>query len=361
MAITIDREAMMITSKVFLIIFIIAILIINGLLLAKHVRKTYFWNSPKNLTFISMAIGDIFLALFPLVVEAKFIFDFDMSMADNCSLNLAYESYMYHLIHFVYGVSLVLLNVEILFRLRLQYFVFLKKYLVPVLGSCIPWFLGLIIVLPLCLSHTYRCKTWYTVETFSVTVIVPACLALTTSCVSFFLKCHKDKASAVKSNPDVNLTQAPDNRPNVYSKSQTSTTVQLSQEQQIFIETGQQPEQKDSSLDRKQQQQLFLDREEPHHPILIQATQPQKLSRRQNKNPVYTSQANPKKEQLRILIVSIVFFFMVIPFAALKIYLHFSYIDDRDTYILLYRIFYWMMLSRSFLTPIIFLVFKVKK
>ncbi|KAH9492308.1 hypothetical protein Btru_024652 [Bulinus truncatus] len=153
------EEGFIKANKGLSVIFIILIAAINLLLVVKHVRKPNFYYSPKNMIIISLAIGDFLLADFPLIVLAKRYFQTEEDQL-SCSLFITYQTYKNYLIHFVYGVGLITLGAELIIRHRLKEVLYRPARAVA--ASCVPWFLGLVVVLPLCMSGVdySNCQVW---------------------------------------------------------------------------------------------------------------------------------------------------------------------------------------------------------
>ncbi|CAG5118068.1 unnamed protein product [Candidula unifasciata] len=141
-------------NKSLIVCFIITILLANFYLIYVTVRKGGFFYRAKSLTMISMAIGDIFLALFPLIVLARGIFE-GPELSLPCSTTRASTVYLKFLIHFVYGFGLITLAVELVHRYKTQQKQekTTRNIIQSVIYSAVPWLLGLIVVLPLTLAN----------------------------------------------------------------------------------------------------------------------------------------------------------------------------------------------------------------
>ncbi|KAH9507271.1 hypothetical protein Btru_056787 [Bulinus truncatus] len=135
----------------------------------------------KATAFISLAIGDIILALFRLVVLARTFLELGLYVT-TCTLSIACVTYYSYLIHFVYGVvgsvpwvhGLVVGSVPCIFGL--------------VVGS-VSWIFGLVIALPLCMDRVdyEHCINHQSVKSMIiVSVFLPELLALV---VNFILTC----------------------------------------------------------------------------------------------------------------------------------------------------------------------------
>ncbi|CAL1543980.1 unnamed protein product [Lymnaea stagnalis] len=192
-----DLDAYRIAYKALYIIFIILILLANGLLIFKNVRKCEFMYKPKTLTILSLAVGDVFLALFPMVVQTKFYFG-DYAMTGlSCSTSLASLVYTPYLVTFVYGTGLMVLGFEIIQSQKSSPTNKNTQIIYSLGYSSFPWILGLIIVLPLGMAN-YNVDMCQGTQTLGqaralvvIGIILPACGAVFTS---IFVKNRKSQA-----------------------------------------------------------------------------------------------------------------------------------------------------------------------
>ncbi|CAL1547987.1 unnamed protein product, partial [Lymnaea stagnalis] len=85
------------------IIFIILIVLANSFLIFKNLRKCDFMYKPKTLTILSLATGDVLMALFPMVVHTLFVFEEEdvLSLIKACRLLMTSDVYQSYLINFV--------------------------------------------------------------------------------------------------------------------------------------------------------------------------------------------------------------------------------------------------------------------
>ncbi|XP_059176851.1 uncharacterized protein LOC131956434 [Physella acuta] len=189
---SVDVEAVQYATKALLISFIIVITISNGALVIKIMRRKHFLYSPKHLLLISLAVGDIFLALFALVIQAKLMFQMHELGLEECRKGIYSNVYANYLPNFVYGFGLVVLSVEFVYRRRSKRrrttgnYELLRSFLI----SSLPWFHGLyLIVLPQTFAGVdlNTCRLSFTLERTSgqivVSMVLPACLALITAVV----------------------------------------------------------------------------------------------------------------------------------------------------------------------------------
>ncbi|CAL1546470.1 unnamed protein product, partial [Lymnaea stagnalis] len=185
---------------------IILLLLANGLLIFKNVRKCDFMYKLKTLTILSLAVGDGLMALYPMAVFTRILFsDF---RPNSCSLIATCTVYMPYLITFVYGLGLMVLGLELVQHHKISSLSKNSKLICSLIASSIPWILGLIIILPLGLANIDMdtCERSQTIDQFKALIvlgiILPACGAVITS---FIVKC-KDQAryqQLVSSNPQV--------------------------------------------------------------------------------------------------------------------------------------------------------------
>ncbi|BFZ13192.1 hypothetical protein BsWGS_16231 [Bradybaena similaris] len=140
-------------NKGLTVCFILAILFANIFLIYTTVRKSKFLYKPKSLLLISMAIGDIFLALFPMVVLARALFE-GTELELSCVTATASTVYLKFLIHFVYGFGLITMAVELVcrYKTRQKPAKDVRDVVRSLIFSAVPWFLGLIIILPITFS-----------------------------------------------------------------------------------------------------------------------------------------------------------------------------------------------------------------
>ncbi|XP_055890205.1 uncharacterized protein LOC129927022 [Biomphalaria glabrata] len=333
----------------FGVIFIIFILAANTLLLAKQCRKPGFYFSPKNMIIISLAVGDIIFALFPLVVNAKLLFDFHLRVANGCSVIIAADAYANYLIQFVYGVGLLVIGADIIFRYNLQHCLNRYKLLASILASCTPWIFGLLIVLPLCLTmdNSRSCMTLHSIETkTSVSVFLPASLALISSIAILFFNWEGY-------NDSDNIETAAVNLQNI---SASASGEALSRDaiplRQLNHDQHQNP------IDCEQRSPLVTEPSQPlkHRVNLQQSHYPES----ERLNFVCYSQSNLTKEKIRLVVIAFVYVLMVLPFSIHEIYVHKEWIIDPDVRKMVKEVVTWLIIARSFVTPVILTFFRVR-
>ncbi|XP_059176858.1 uncharacterized protein LOC131956438 [Physella acuta] len=172
--------------KAILIILIISITASSVYLIVKIMRQKQYQYSPKYLLLVSLAVGDILLALFALVVRVQSLFRKTESGLETCRLNFYSDMYSNHFINFVYGVGLIVLAAEFVYRRRCNrprtttHFDLVRSFVICI----VPWLLGLIVMLPLGLAGVdlETCNVYAGLEItraqIVVSTILPACLAV---------------------------------------------------------------------------------------------------------------------------------------------------------------------------------------
>ncbi|CAL1546466.1 unnamed protein product [Lymnaea stagnalis] len=335
-----DPYALNKAMKALNIIFIILILLANGLLIFKNVRKGDFMYKPKTLTILSLAIGDVLLALFPVVVQTNMLFN--IYAGRQCTVIMPADVYMYYLITFVYGCGLVVLGWEILSRQKNPG---LRSMSQALIASSVPWFLGMIIILPLGFANV----DWVTCvgpslaqvrATYIIAVLLPA---IGTVVSSGFVK------SGVLSRVLHTQTGSNSSPPNQFSNPQINAPP-------AYSAHGSYPNY------------------QPQHgytlpPPLVLQTQPgyANVGYQQDRFGNYPTPtmapvvalSNANLEKTRLLVISVVFLLLVTPYA---IYVLACVINDDDldrlgklVYIVLGNLFFYLMLLRPVVTPLLML------
>ncbi|XP_055898463.1 uncharacterized protein LOC106066846 [Biomphalaria glabrata] len=172
-----DYVALSIADKALSVIFIILICVTNIALVGRQLSRPMFYRNAKLMAIISLAVGDIILALFPGVITAKIYFN--QQWIPICRVNLLSSTY-FSLMHFVFGIGLVVLCAESHLR------DFIKKSgketASALVLSSVPWIIGLIVILPLCLvnaEYDFFCRTGVSLKVIiAVSVFVPTSLAV---------------------------------------------------------------------------------------------------------------------------------------------------------------------------------------
>ncbi|RUS90470.1 hypothetical protein EGW08_001738 [Elysia chlorotica] len=107
---------------------------------------------PRHQTLVSLIIGDVFVALFSLVVFARITFENQTFSIIKCREYVLSGAYFSYIMPFVYGVGIVVLALEgILYRRRVRTAPASRSpgALVALAVSTVPWIFGLTIALPL--------------------------------------------------------------------------------------------------------------------------------------------------------------------------------------------------------------------
>ncbi|CAL1543976.1 unnamed protein product, partial [Lymnaea stagnalis] len=379
--------------KALCIIFLLLILFSNVLLILKNAWKLDFYTRPKNQIILSLAIGDILLALFPLIVVAKTLYGDCFTNLKTCSLAMTSDTYMRFLIHFVYGLGVVVLGIELLFRNKIRDMTSSKtaKFIVSIVLSGIPWLLGLIFVLPLCLANIdmTTCSSVQTLHQAEaavvISVILPACAAvvmcIVVNCRAF--PSGQRQQTTATSAPMVTITTSHSSSPlqsgNGFTAPPTNGYYPGNQYPQQPL-PGQHP-----------LQQYPQQRNNPQAHQLYAAQQPQVTQQPHVAQQPYAAQQPPVKQQTyvaqqpytvvqpnqgvyipndagvalskfhreksRLLAIAIVFFLFVAPQAIYQL----SYCLNLNSITMESRIaataisdfVFWLMVIRSFVTPLI--------
>lgn len=328
-----DAYALNTALKALNVIFIILILLTNGLLVFKNVRKCDFMYKTKTMIILSLAVGDILLALFPLVLQTKILFD--IYAGTECSMIKPSEVYMYYLNSFVYGCGLMILGWEILNRdmnsgSR-------NNMLHAILTSSAPWFLGLVIILPLGFTNV----DWLLCvgpsldqvrATYVIANLLPAVGAVVASVfVKTRLSVQERHTQTERNNYPVNqYPNPPLTSPPPYAAQgsypiyqQHEYTTPPSQRYPLQIKPG------------------YNNFGTVPAPVMMQVSAPH----------------NGSLERNRLLVTSVVFFLLVTPFT---IYILAYVINDNDfnhlndlVNVVLGNLFFYLMLLRPVITPVL--------
>ncbi|CAL1543977.1 unnamed protein product [Lymnaea stagnalis] len=382
-----DDAAYAATTKALCIIFLLLILLSNALLVLKNTRKFDFYTRPKNQIILSLAIGDILFALFPLIVVAKTLFGDYLTDIKTCSLAMTSDTYMRFLIHFVYGLGVVVLGIELLFRNKIRDMTASKtaKFIVSIVLSGIPWLLGLIFVLPLCLANIdmTMCSSVQTLDQAKaavvISVILPACAAvamcIVVNCRAFPPAQYQQTTAT--SAPMVMITTS-------HSNSQLQSGNGFTGPPTDGYHPGNQyPQQPIPGQHPLQQYPQQMNNPQAHQPYATQ--QPQVAQQPYAaQQPYFTQQPNVAqqpytvvqpnqgvylqndagmalskfhREKSRLLAIAIVFFFLVVPQAIYQLgytlNLNRISLGSRIAYTAINDFVVWLMVIRSFVTPLI--------
>ncbi|KAK6959674.1 hypothetical protein BgiMline_034835 [Biomphalaria glabrata] len=132
------------TNTALSVVFILLIVLVNGALVALHARRKGFYKNNKSMLKISMAIGNLVLAMFPLIVLAKFYNEDDylpsislLQKVTTCNLVL----------HFINVHCLTLLGADVLIKKAVPEA--FNKLALALLTCSLPWLFSICLVLPL--------------------------------------------------------------------------------------------------------------------------------------------------------------------------------------------------------------------
>ncbi|CAL1543982.1 unnamed protein product [Lymnaea stagnalis] len=191
-----DPDAHITAYKALYIIFIILILLANGLLISKNVSKCDFMYKLKTLTILSLAMGDVLLALFPMVYQTKVLFGDYASTGLSCTTAITSSVYTPFLITFVYGTGLMVLGFEISQSQKSSPTNTNTQIIYSLGYSSFPWMLGLVVVLPLGMAN-FNVDTCQSAQSLSqniasvvIGIILPAFGAVITSIIVKNRKSH---------------------------------------------------------------------------------------------------------------------------------------------------------------------------
>lgn len=324
----VDHEILTKANKGLAIGFIVCISVINILLIIKTAFKKGFIYYPWSLTIISLALGDIFLALYSLVVYCIALFEAE---SYSCRLSVSFLVYIYFLIHCVYGVGMIVLAVEMVIRHKRRFLIRRKptEILIALICSLIPWIVGLGVVIPLTLVGTdwETCTQVLTLERnmarYYGSVIIPAGLAVIVCIV----------ASCIPSTPR-----------GVIYESNTQTTGE------VAIKTNASAEFPMNSTKTKYVMSNQSDKSGVHNEPVYH------IPDGEQEQPIIV---HTGREKIVLVLTSIIFFLCVVPNAAFTIHLLLGIPEDLSVFVysVLTQAFYWLSIFRSLITPLIWLVF----
>ncbi|KAK3722356.1 hypothetical protein RRG08_041959 [Elysia crispata] len=211
---TIDYDAREIAWKVLIVTTIVLTLLWNAALLYKIVRAAggvaailTGQRGPRHQTFVSLIIGDVFVALFTMVIRARVLFENDTSLT--CRSFVLADFYFQFIMPFVYGVGLVVLAVEgMMFRRRARAAHSSQSpgALVSLAISSVPWIFGIIIALPLTIAGADldKCQVNFTLS--RLRAILYVCQLLPVAMAIFFTSlntCSTQNVSAAVANEQI--------------------------------------------------------------------------------------------------------------------------------------------------------------
>uniref|UniRef100_A0A2C9KSV5 G-protein coupled receptors family 1 profile domain-containing protein n=1 Tax=Biomphalaria glabrata TaxID=6526 RepID=A0A2C9KSV5_BIOGL len=340
-----DMNQLLIADQALNVIFILLICLINRALLIIQVKKPKFYQSVKLMMIISLAIGDIILALFPLVVLAKFLFEDDKTFM-TCRLFTYAITYTLYLIHFVYGLGLVVLAAEVFLRNRIRSIHNNYKTISAVGASSVPWLLGLIIILPLCMSkvnYESHCTNSQSLEfMFGVSVFLPVLLSIV---ISIVLNCVH--VPTLQQGQIISTEQQP-----LIVSQQT-----VNQQENIiqYPPQGYAPGNTHyNSLNSNPYPQNAVPYPYPANQQVMNQSSTVNLN--QEDNTIRETPMHQRAEG-KLLIISIIFGFMVVPIALITIRAAHIDWDDSMKKTVVTQFVFWLMVARSCITPLIMISF----
>jgi hypothetical protein len=157
----VDLNELDLADKVLCITFIVLIVFINGILILKIVRKPKFFLSPKFMSLLSLAIADIALALFSILVFTLSEF----GEIDRPTPLVAATIYNDFGINFIYSFGIMTLEFELVFRHKWKYPESTKlQILAALFFASTPWFLVVSSILPVLITNNVVLEDFYTLE-----------------------------------------------------------------------------------------------------------------------------------------------------------------------------------------------------
>lgn len=207
---SIDYKDFDYSSKNVTFCLTVYIFIANSLLIFKTARKRDFLYRPRSFLVISLAIGDIILAFKTFRMKARILFDTSMGKS-GCSSAETSAMYTNYLVHFVYGMGLIALAMELLGRYERRPLVGSTAVVKGIVLSAVPWVLGLAVVLPFTVTETNQCPKFLLTtcvdcgvqDFYSVSVLLPACVAVIVS-----VEMHMKSAPVQQAYQDVTFHRA---------------------------------------------------------------------------------------------------------------------------------------------------------
>ncbi|KAK0065849.1 POU domain class 6 transcription factor 2 [Biomphalaria pfeifferi] len=345
-----DMSQLLLADQELIAIFILLICLINGALLITQVKKPMFYDSVKLMMIISLAIGDIIFALFPLVVLAIQYSEADLTFM-TCRLITIVTTYMSYLIHFVYGLGLVVLAAEVFLRNRIQSIHENNYKIISAVGaSSVPWILGLIIILPLCMSNVNyesQCTNSQSLEfMFGVSVFLPVLLSIV---ISIVLNCVHG--------PTLQQGQiiSTDQQPLIVSE---QTVIQ----QENIIQYPPQRYAPGNTHYNSINSNPCPQNAVPYPPYPYPAnqqvmSQSSTVNLNQGTHTIRETPMHQHAEGQRLLLISIIFGFMVVPIALITIRAAHIDWDDSMKKTVVTQFVFWLMVARSCITPLIMISF----
>ncbi|XP_005103697.1 uncharacterized protein LOC101856675 [Aplysia californica] len=384
----VDIEALSDATKALAVIFILGILASNIFLLFKFLRKGRLLQSQRKFLVMTLAGGDIFLALFSLVILARRAFENVFYIS--CNTDVVSSMYAECFLPFVYGVGIIVLCGELGFRKKLRSLI-PSPYVSSILVAAVPWIAGLILILPLYLAGFDYVSCSYgdslTADRaraiFVFGIVLPSALA-----VIFALMTSCRKGDAISEYYD-----SPQSQGVVFSQAVTTHNAQGFPQQQYYPGPPQQqyypgPPQQQYYPGPPQQQNHPVPppptAQQPYYPA---SQPPAYVSGPQDaglKQPAYPPQPMPptqaviqtpvsstqprsdqqllatvRNEQSTLVLVAVLYAVLSLPFALFI--LGYNLNKDRASLdpipkAIMSNLFQWMLYLRSIVTPIVWII-----
>ncbi|XP_012939628.1 uncharacterized protein LOC106012151 [Aplysia californica] len=393
----VDAEALLKANKALVVIFILGIFASNIFLLFKILRKGRLLQSQSKFLVMTLAAGDIFLALFSLVILARQLYERHIHIS--CNTLIVSMMYSSCFLPFVYGVGIIVLCGELGFRKKLRSLI-PSPYVSSILVAAVPWIAGLILILPLYLAGFDYVSCSYgdsmTINRgraiYVVGIVLPSALA-----VIFALMSSCRKGDAISEYYD-----SPQSQDVVISQAVTTHNTQGFPQQQYYPGPPQQqycpgPPQQQYYPGPPQQQYYPGPPLEKNDPVPLPATaqqpyypasqpppyervpqdpglkqpayppQPMHPTQAVIQTPVSSTQppsdqqllAAVRNEQSTLVKVAVLYAILSLPMALFTL----CYTLNKDriaidqlTYTILIEVFKWMLYLRSIVTPIVWII-----
>lgn len=353
------------SNRALSVCFIILILLANSLLIFKTARACNFIYKPRSLIMISLATGDIIVALFPLVVLAGYYFQ--GPHFTTCATFRVSYTYMNSVIHSVYGFGLMAVAVETVYRYHIQKISEKtgKNIIITILCCAGVWIIGVAVCLSTSLIRADSCSQVTPWREGNIDMIIALAISfaslivcatvvpigLSPSLRSIHHALYRgDTPDVIMSSINEENPQYPINRNG--SEVPTSPTIRcpteyyMTEDKQCSSGTTQ------CFLPAAYHGQKFI----THPCVVISEPVLHPVQTRFARAPILIDAGREKKF---ILIVSAVTFLCVAPQSVLMFSLGFR-LPDYETNTaatILLAFFFWLSVFRSFITPVIWIVY----
>lgn len=312
----IDRDALALSQKILIVAFIIITIVINAEYLFRYVRASKVMSRAGHFGKIRLALGNIFLALFSYVVQAKIYFDDPLDLT-TCTWVIA-SVYMLHFLPFVFGMSIAVIWFMWSSTIGQRSGNTKPRSL---LIAMIPWLVGLPLIFSIalagvdlsnCVSGDYN-VIWPL--TF-IGIIVPACIALLISIVLFI-----QERSSTRHLSSTAHNSWPDNLPT--SHGTHLAVINVPATTQTADHTPQQPFKGIPVEPQSQQTPPQYPQQPWYPPPIVQQFHPQTLHTAPMNSYAFDNDLTPHqimKEKRGLLFASLIFFLSVFPLACFILY-----------------------------------------